>query len=117
MNDFFRARLLRSALVLTATVSFGLFVSLILRESASLNWLNLWTLIGSSVSVLAALHFSRNFFLLLASYLLFIVAVAPATFGWIAFLYVPSFLLLTTAVISKLIATVATSGLVRRVFR
>ncbi len=117
MNDFLRTWFLGSALVLTATVNVGLFISLIVRESASLNWLNLWTLTGSTASVLAALYFSRIWFLLLASYLLFIMAVVPATFGWIAFLYVPSFVLLTIAVISKLIATVATSGLVRRVFR
>lgn len=117
MNDFFRAWFLRSALALTATVSMGLFFSLILRESASLNWLNLWTLIGSTASALAALYFSRNLFLLLASYLLFIVAVVPAAFGWIAFLYVPSFLLLTVAVVSRLITTVVASRLVRRAVR
>ena len=115
MDGFSTERTLLWTFALTTTVSSGLAISLILRESASLNALNLVTLIGAPLSVLAAFYFSRNLVLLLMSYALFVITVAPATFGWVAFLYVPSFLLLMGVVIFTLISRAVT--LIRRFFR
>jgi len=115
MDGFSTKRTLLWTFTLTTTVSSGLAISLILRESASLNALNLVTLIGAPLSVLAAFYVSRNLVLLLMSYALFVITVAPATFGWVAFLYVPSFLLLTGVVIFTLISRAVT--LIRRFVR
>ena len=100
---------------LTATVSSGMAISLIIRETASLNALNLVTLVGAPLSVLAAFYFSRNLVLLLLSYVMFVITVAPATLAWVAFLYVPSFLLLTGVVIFTLIRRAV--ALIRRFAR
>ena len=115
MNGFSTERTLLWTFALTTTVSTGLFISLIIRESASLNALNLVTLVGAPLSVLAAFYLSRNLVLLLLSYAMFTVVVAPSTFGWVAFLYVPSFLLLTGVVIFTLISRTVT--LIRRFVR
>ena len=61
------------------------------------------TLLGSSASVLAALYFSRNITLLLMSYAVFVITVAPSAPGGIAFLYVPSLVALTVVVFTNLI--------------
>ena len=67
------------------------------------------------LSVLAAFYLSLNLVLLLLSYAMFTVVVAPATFGWVAFMYVPSLLLLTGVVIFTLISRAVT--LIRRFVR
>ena len=84
-----------TAAVLATLVSFGLFVSLLLRESASPNAWNMLTILGASASAFAAYYFVRKPIVFFVSYIVFTVSVLPATFGWIAFLYTPSFLLLT----------------------
>ena len=102
-SDRWTDRLLVFAAALTAAVSGALFVSLILRGSASLNALNIVTLLGSSALVLAALYFSRNFTLLLISYVAFVVTVAPSAAAWIAFLYGPPFVALSMVIFITLI--------------
>ena len=106
-SDRWTDRLLVFAAASTAGVSAALFASLILRDSASLNALNMVTMLGSSASMLAALYFSRNFTLLLISYVAFVVTVAPSAAAWIAFLYVPPFVALSIVVLIRLARKIA----------
>ena len=108
MSVFLTKWTLLWTLALTTTVSTGLFISLIIREAASPNALNLVTIVGAPLSVLAAFYLSRNLVLLLLSYAIFTAVVAPAMFGWVVFLYVPSFLMLTGVVIFTLINSAVT---------
>ena len=115
MSVFSTKWILLWTFVLTAMISTGMAISLVLRESASLNALNLVTLVGAPLSVWAAFSLSRNLVSLLLSYVMFVITVAPAIFGWVVFLYVPSFLLLTGVVIFTLIRRAV--ALIRRFVR
>ncbi len=90
-------RLTLMAAALTATVSGTLFVSLIVRESASLNVLNLATLILTTQGAALALWFHKHPAVFIAGYLIFVAAVVPTIFAWIWLLYMPSLAILTLA--------------------
>ena len=70
-------------------VSVGLFVSLLVRDGASPNWLNMFTIVGASAAGVALIRGGRTRTLALGSAAL-ILAVLPAAFGWVWLLYVPS---------------------------
>ena len=97
-------RLTLTAAGLTAIVSAALFVSLIVRESASLNPLNLATLIGATLGAGLAFWYHRRPSVFIVGYLLFVVAVIPTTSAWIWLLYMPSLGFLTVALIIRFVA-------------
>ena len=70
-------------------VSVGLFISLLVRDGVSPNWLNMFTIVGASASGVALIRGGRARTLALGCGAL-ILAVLPAAFGWVWILYVPS---------------------------
>ena len=97
-------RLTLMAAALTATVSGALFVSLIVRDSASLNVFNLASLIGTTQGAGLAFWFYKHPAIFIAGYLLFFAAVIPTTFAWIWLLYMPSLGFLTLALIIRIVS-------------
>ena len=70
-------------------VSVGLFISLLVRDGVSPNWLNMFTIVGAAAAGVALIRGGRTRTLALGSAAL-ILAVLPAALGWIWLLYVPS---------------------------
>lgn len=70
-------------------VSVGLFISLLVRDGVSPNWLNMFTIVGAAAAGGALVCGGRTRTLALGCAAL-ILAVLPAAFGWVWLLYVPS---------------------------
>ena len=83
--------------VLVSSVSIGVFFAFVVRDSWGLNG-NTVLLTLISGSAFTAWRFSKTPIRLTASYLIFSLSIAPTIFGWIIFLYIPSFLLLSAIV-------------------
>ena len=73
---------------LAIAVSLGLFFSLIIRPTASLNPLNMTTLVLASVAGIGIILYSNRPRWLLTANALLLLAVIPTAFGWIWLLYV-----------------------------
>ena len=73
---------------LAIAVSLGLFFSLIIRPTASLNPLNMTTLVLASVAGIGTILYSNRPRWLLTANALLLLAVIPTAFGWIWLLYV-----------------------------
>ena len=73
---------------LAVAVSLGLFFSLIIRPTASLNPLNMTTLVLASVAGIGTILYSNRPRWLLTANALLLLAVIPTAFGWIWLLYV-----------------------------
>ena len=81
-------RLLVLGGTLAIAVSLGLFFSLIIRPTASLNPLNMTTLVLASVAGIGTILYSNRPRWLLTANALLLLAVIPTAFGWIWLLYV-----------------------------
>jgi hypothetical protein len=99
----------RLAGVYSIGVSLGLLVSLWLRAEASVNWLNVFTLVLASLSGYTAVRYTKQGWGLVPAYLLLLFAVAPTTFGWIVFLYLPLVAILTLALLWIMVTWIAGS--------
>ena len=73
---------------LAIAVSLGLFFSLIIRPTVSLNPLNMTTLVLASVAGIGTILYSNRPRWLLTANALLLLAVIPTAFGWIWLLYV-----------------------------
>ena len=73
---------------LAVAVSLGLFFSLIIRPTASLNPLNMTTLVLASVAGIGTILYSNRPRWLPTANALLLLAVIPTAFGWIWLLYV-----------------------------
>ncbi len=88
---------------LALAVSVGIFVSLIVRPTASINPFNMATLVlASAGGIVATLYPSRPRVLMAANVLL-LLAVVPTVFAWIWLLYVPSVIFMATGTFWKVL--------------
>ncbi len=97
-----REHFLLSSAVLATVVSIGIIISLVVRDFGGL-YANALVLTLASVSAIAAYRFARNRFRFTASYIVFTVSILPTMFGWLIFLYLPSFFLISAVAAFTLI--------------
>ena len=84
--------------VLVSSVSIGVFFAFVIRDCWGVNG-NTVLLALASGSAFTAWRFSRKPIWLTASYLIFSLSIVPTIFGWIIFLYLPSFVLMSAIII------------------
>lgn len=89
--------------VFACAVSIGLFISLIVRPTASINAANLATLILGFTGGLIAVRCSNRPRWLLASNVLLLLAVIPTIFGWLWMVYIGPTMLLAVGTSLKLL--------------
>lgn len=80
--------LLRTGGALAVAVSIGLLISLIVRPTAEVNWLNGYTLLIASIGGVIAVTAPKRPRRAVASLVLLLAALAPVL-SWISFLYWP----------------------------
>lgn len=102
MNILKREYFLLSRAVLATAASIGIIISLVVRDPTG-EYANIVLLIFPSASAIAAYRFAHNSFRFTASYIVFTVSILPTIFGWLIFLYLPSFLLISAVTAFTLI--------------
>ena len=94
--------LLKAGGTLAVLVSGGILVSLVARPTASINALNLATLVLASAGGLCAIYYSTRARGMIATNILLLLAVAPTVFGWIWLLYVAPIVLAVAGTVLRL---------------